>query len=202
LRRKEVVSVAILAGGQSRRMGQEKAFMVVGGQPVIERVLARVKPLSDDLFISTNSPEQYEQLGLPLVGDVYPNKGALGGIYSAIKAARYKHILIVACDMPFLNVRLLQYLISLAHSAEVVAPMIKPPQPETMHAIYSKSCLPSIEKRLQANGLRVIGFFDEVSVRYVDRDEISRFDPNFYSFLNMNTPEEWQRLQAIAQEAS
>jgi molybdopterin-guanine dinucleotide biosynthesis protein A len=183
-------------------MGQEKAFMVVGGQPVIERVLARVKPLSDDLFISTNSPEQYEQLGLPLVGDVYPNKGALGGIYSAIEAARYKHVLIVACDMPFLNVRLLQYLISLAHSAEVVAPMIKPPQPETMHAIYSKLCLPSIETRLLANRLRIIGFFDEVSVRYVERDEVSRFDPNFYSFLNMNTPEEWQRLQAIAQEAS
>jgi molybdopterin-guanine dinucleotide biosynthesis protein A len=180
-------------------MGRDKAFLEVGGQLVIARVLDRVKSLTDDLLISTNSPEQYEQFGLRMVGDVYPDKAALGGIYSAIKAAQHEHVLIVACDLPLLNVALLRYLISLAPTADVVAPLITPPQPETTHAIYSKTCLPAIESRLLANKLRIIGFFDEVTVRYVSREEIALFDPDFYSFINMNTPEEWEKVKALAE---
>jgi molybdopterin-guanine dinucleotide biosynthesis protein A len=180
-------------------MGRDKAFLEVGGQAVISRVLERVKPLTDDLFISTNSPEQYEQFGLRLVGDVYPDKAALGGIYSAIHAAHYEHVLIVACDMPFLNESLLRYLISLSPAADVVVPLILPPQPETTHAIYSKNCLPAIEARLLANRLRVIGFFEDVTVRYVSREEITPFDPHFYAFTNMNTPEEWAKVKALAE---
>jgi len=197
-----LVSIAVLAGGQSKRMGQDKAFLEVGNQMVIERILSRVQPLTDDLFISTNWPNKYRRFGLRLVGDVYPNKAALGGIYSAIHAARHNHVLVVACDMPFLNVDLLRYLINLAPTADVVAPMIEPPQPETMHAVYSKKCLPAIESRLLANRLRIIGFFDDVTVRYVDRAEVAKIDPNFYSFINMNTPEEWQRIQALVEKLS
>jgi FdhD protein len=92
---------------------------------------------------------------------------------------------------------LLRHLIELAPTADVVAPLIKPPQPETLLAIYSKVCLPAIETRLLANQLRVIGFFEEVSVRYIHREEIAQFDPNFFSFTNMNTPEEWQKVQGL-----
>lgn len=195
-----MVSVAVLAGGQSKRMGQDKAFLEVGGQMVIERVLARVSPLTNDLFIGTNSPEKYEEFGLRMVSDIYPDKAALGGIYSAISAAIHSHVLVVACDMPFLSVKLLRYLINLSADVDVVAPMIEPPQPETMHAIYSKNCLPAIKPRLLRNKLRVIGFFDEVSVRYVDRDEVSRLDPDFHSFINVNTPEEWQKIKTLAKK--
>lgn len=194
-----MISVAVLAGGQSKRMGRDKAFLEVGGQTVITRVLDRVKPLTDDLFISTNAPEQYEPFGLRLVGDVYPDKAALGGIYSAIYAATHAHVLIVACDMPFLNEALLRYLISLAPAADVVTPLIAPPQPETTHAIYSKNCLPAIERRLLANQLRVIGFFEDVTVRYVSQEEVAGFDPHFYAFTNMNTPAEWERVKALAE---
>ena len=193
-----MISVAVLAGGQSKRMGQDKAFLKVGGQPVIERVLERVTPLTDDLFISTNSPEKYARFGLRLVSDVYPDKAALGGIYSAIQAAQYDHVLIVACDMPFLNPQLLRHLITLAPTAEVVAPLISPPQPETMHAVYSKACLAAIKPRLLANQLRIIGFFEDVSVRYVEQAEVARFDPHFYTFLNMNTPADWERVKQLA----
>jgi molybdopterin-guanine dinucleotide biosynthesis protein A len=192
-----LVSVAILAGGQSKRMGRNKAFLELGGQLVIERVIATVAPLTDDLLLGTNSPEQYAHLGLRMVPDVYPDKAALGGIYTAIAAARHPQVLIVACDMPLLNFELLRYLIELAPTADVVAPLIEPPQPETMHAVYSKACLAPIESRLLANKLRVIGFFDDVSVRYVDRAEVSRFDPHFYSFVIMNTPEDWQRVKDL-----
>jgi molybdopterin-guanine dinucleotide biosynthesis protein A len=195
-----VVSVAVLAGGQSKRMGQDKAFLEVGGEAVIERVLARVQSLTDDLFINTNSPEKYKRFGLRLVADVYPDKATLGGIYSSIQAAYYPHVLIVACDMPLLNLKLLGYLADLAGSADVIAPMIHPPQPETTHAVYNKACLPAIKSRLEQNRLKVIGFFDDVSVRYVDRAEVATFDPHFYSFINMNTPEEWQQVNKLVEQ--
>ncbi|MCK6628692.1 MAG: molybdenum cofactor guanylyltransferase [Anaerolineae bacterium] len=193
-----MVSIAILAGGQSKRMGRDKAFLEVGGRPVIERVIGQVQTLTDDLFISTNSPEKYAHLGLPLVPDIYPDKAALGGLYSVIQAARHAHVLVVACDMPFLKVALLQYLIDLAPQADVVVPLINPLQPETLHAVYSKNCLPAIERRVLADQLRLIGFFADVTVRYVEREEIIEFDPEFHSFVNMNTPEDWHRVQAIA----
>lgn len=195
-----MISVAILAGGQSRRMGQDKAFLPVGGRPVIERVIARVSPLTDDLFINANDAAKYLPLGLPVRPDVYPDKAALGGIYSAIYHARHPRVLVVACDMPFLNPALLRHLAGLAPTADVVVPVINPPQPETMHAVYSKNCLPAIEPRLLAGRLRIIGFFDDVTVRRVSRDEAARFDPDLYSFLNMNTPEDWQKVQALADE--
>lgn len=193
-----LISVAVLAGGQSRRMGHDKAWLQVGNRPVIERVLQQVAPLTDDLFIGANTPEKYTHLGWPVVPDIYPDKAALGGIFTAIHTARHPYVLVVACDMPFLNQAMLQHLISLAPTADVVAPLINPPQPETLHTIYSKTCLPAIEARLQANQLRVIGFFDQVKVRYVERDEVARFDSDFYAFINMNTPEDWQRVQTIA----
>lgn len=179
-------------------MGRDKAFLEVGGQAVIERVLSRLKGLTDDLFISANTPEPYIRFDLPIVADIFPDKAALGGLYSVIHAARHTHVLVVACDMPFLHVGLLQYLIDLAPTADAVVPLINPPQPETLHAVYSKTCLPAIEQRLLANQLRIIGFFADVAVRYIERDEVVRFDPQLYSFLNMNTPEEWAKVQAIA----
>jgi len=196
----ELVSVAIMAGGQSRRMGQDKAWLEVGGQPVIERVLTRVKPLADDVFISANAPDKYQQFGLRIVPDIYPYQAALGGIFSAITAARHSHVLIVACDMPFLNIDLLSYLISLASTAEVIAPLIESDQPQPMHAVYSKNCLPAIQSCLLAGRLRLVDFWGDVSVHYVKRDEIARFDPDFYSFVNLNTPEDWRKAQDLAEK--
>ena len=192
-----MVSIAILAGGQSKRMGQDKAFLDVDGQTAIERVLSVVKPLSDDLLIGTNSPEKYEQFGVRTVSDIYPDKATLGGLYTAIAAARHPHVLVVACDMPLLNQAVLTYLMGLASTADVIVPLITPPQPETMHAVYSKNCLAPIKARLLVNRLRVIGFFDDVTVRYVERREVITFDPNLHSFANMNTPQEWQKIQEI-----
>jgi molybdopterin-guanine dinucleotide biosynthesis protein A len=195
----EKVGVAILAGGESRRMGQEKAFLPIAGRPVIERVIQRVTPLGDDVTIITNAPDKYHHLGFRMVSDVFPDKGSLGGIYTAIHAARHPHCLVVACDMPFLNPGLLRYLVRLVPSFDVVIPRVKE-FPETMHAIYGKGCLEPIERQLLADRLKIIGFFKDVQVRYVERDDVARFDPTFRSFLNMNTPADWQRMQRLAAE--
>jgi molybdopterin-guanine dinucleotide biosynthesis protein A len=130
--------------------------------------------------------------------DVYPGKAALGGIFTAIHAARHPHVLVVACDMPFLNSKLLRYLADMAPVADVVIPLVSPPQPETLHATYSKACLPVIEPRLQANRLRIIGFFDDVSVHYIERQDVARFDPQFESFINLNTPDDLEKARRRA----
>lgn len=190
------ISVAVLAGGQSRRMGQDKAWLPVGGRPVVERVIERVAPLSDDVTLITNTPDQYRHLGWPMVSDVYPGKGSLGGIYTAIHTARYPFCLVVACDMPFLNADLLSHLISLVPDFDVVIPRVQE-FPETLHAIYGRNCLEPIQRRLLADQLKIVAFFNDVRVRYVERDEVARFDPAFRSFLNMNTTADWRRVQQL-----
>jgi molybdopterin-guanine dinucleotide biosynthesis protein A len=191
-----MISVAILAGGQSKRMGRDKAFLTVGDQLLIERVINRIQRLTDDLFVSTNSPEKYARFGLRCVVDVFPGKAALGGIYSALRAAQHPYVLVVACDMPLLNTALLQYLIDLASTADAVVPIINPPHPETLHAVYSKKTIPAIKTRLQDNDLRLLDLYDDISVRYVDRSEIIPFDPEFLSFVNVNTPDDWKRFRS------
>jgi molybdopterin-guanine dinucleotide biosynthesis protein A len=197
------ISVGILAGGKSLRMGQDKALLPVGGQPVIQRVLERVAGLTDDVILVTQTPDLYRRfLSSPqqrTAGDVYPGKGALGGIHSAIATAQHGHCLIVACDMPFLNTDLLRYLISLAPDFDVIVPRVKDGF-ETMHAIYGKACLAPIEKQLSRHELKILGLFDRVRTRIVEEDEVAHFDPGFQSFLNMNTPDDWTRMQQLADQ--
>jgi len=98
--------------------------------------------------------------------------------------------------MPFLNTELLRYLVDLAPGFDVVVPRIRQ-FPETLHAVYGKECLEPIRRRLLAEELKIIGFFDDVKVRYVEREDVARFDPSFRSFLNMNTQEDWERVQRM-----
>ncbi len=210
-----MVSIAILAGGQSQRMGQDKAFLNVGGRLAIERVIAQVESLTDDLFISANSPEKYKLFGLPIVKDIFPDKVVLGGIYSALESAKYPQVLVVACDMPLLNTALLRYLINLASTAEVIAPLRHEKEtrlskkaeslnledagfyPEVLHTIYHKNCLPALKVCLLANQLRVTDFLAKVAVRYIKPEEIAKIDPWGYSFINMNRIEDWQTVNEL-----
>lgn len=195
------VSVAVLAGGVSRRMGKDKALLPLKGRAVIEWVLERVVTLSDDVSLITNEPEKYCHLSFRIIEDIYPGKGSLGGIYTAIHAAHYPYCLVVACDMPFLNTDLLRYLVDSVSGFDVVVPRIVQ-FPETTHAVYGRGCLEPIRRRLLDDRLKIIGFFDDVEVRYLEREDVARFDPTFRSFLNMNTPDDWERAQRIAEEDS
>ena len=208
------VSAIVLAGGQNRRMGRDKAFLDFGGAPLIARAIARAQAVCAEVIIVANDADAYARIlsgikgGARVVGDVYPGKGSLGGIFSGLQAAREQYALAVACDMPFLNGALLRYLISLAPQADVVIPRAYEPAGEgkdaprydqlavkesglqPMLAVYSKRCLAPMQARLLANDLRIINFFDEVRVRVVEPNEVGRFDPQGLSFFNINTPED------------
>ena len=183
------LTVAIMAGGQSSRMGMDKSFVLFEGRPMIEVVIDAVAGLGDETLLITNKPDEYAHLNLPMVSDVYPDHGSLGGIFTAVHAASHPHTLVVACDMPWLNRPLLEHMIALRESADVIVPRWEK-YPEPLHAIYNKACLNPIEAKLKEKRLKITGFFGEVDVQFVDREEIERFDRNGRSFANINSPED------------
>jgi molybdenum cofactor guanylyltransferase len=181
------VTIAIMAGGKSSRMGTDKSFVHFQGRPMIEIVCERVTNLGAETILITNKPDEYIHLGLPMFSDVYPEKGPLGGIYTAVHYATHPYILVVACDMPWLNRDLLTYMISQRTTADIIIPR---PQkfPEPLHAIYSKTCLKPIEANIKADRLKITGFFGQVSVNFLGQAVIERFDADGRSFANINTP--------------
>jgi len=193
------VSGIVLAGGQSSRLGADKSFINVNGQSLIEHIVAKLTRLSDDVIIVTNSPDEYDHLEARLVGDIYPGKGALGGIYSGLRAAANANSLVVACDMPFLDLNLLRYMIILAREHDVVIPRIRG-LTEPLHAIYSKNCLEPIDRLLARGGLKIIDFFSEVRVRYVEEGEVDIFDPQHLSFFNVNTPNDLEEMKKLVRK--
>jgi molybdopterin-guanine dinucleotide biosynthesis protein A len=191
------ISCIVLAGGGGKRLGTDKAFLEIGGRVLIEGIVEKMARIGDEVIIVTNSPQKYRYLEVWLVADVYPGRGALGGIYSGLKAARSHHSLVVACDMPFLDLRLLRYMILLSPGQDVVIPRVEG-LTEPLHAIYSKRCLQPIARVLAAGDLKIIDFFTEVRVRYVEEQEIKLFDPQCLSFFNINTPADLEKARSLA----
>lgn len=181
------ITTVIMAGGKSSRMGADKAFVPLLGKPLIEHVLESVGGLGDEQIIITNRPDRFHYLGLPLYSDIYQGFGPLGGLHAALAHATHPHLLVVACDMPWLNRDLLKYMISLRATADAVVPRWTK-FPEPLHAIYSKACLEPVTASLQARTLKLIAFYSQVQVRYLDREIMETFDASGRSFANINTP--------------
>jgi molybdopterin-guanine dinucleotide biosynthesis protein A len=193
-----LISVVILAGGQSRRLGIDKSLLEIEGQTLIARAVHRLAALSDDLIVVTNEPVRYRSLalGVRFVPDDRRGMGALMGVYSGLKAARHGHALAVACDMPFLSLPLLRYMVPLSEGSDVVIPRLNG-LVEPLHSIYSKACLPFMAELLDQGRRRITAFFPQVRVRYVEEQELAAFDPSTLSFVNVNTPEDWETVQRL-----
>jgi len=149
------------------------------------------------VLIITNTPELYAFLELPMVADVYPDHGSLGGIYSGLKAASGAAAFTVACDMPFLRAEVARLVIDRAGEADVVIPRAGE-QLETMHACYAKACLAPIEERLRAGRLKITGFFQDVRVLVIPEADVARLCAPALVFMNVNTPEELERARSLA----
>ena len=179
-------------------MGQDKALMSItpDGPSIVETVAQKVSVVANEILLVGTNASHYSFLDLPLVPDAFPGTGPLGGIHSALAASGSPYVLVVACDMPFLSVSLLKYLVSIPRDYDLLVPVLDRPQP--LHAIYSRACLPLLEQDLLAGKYRVTGWFENANVRTVGRTSIERFDPQFHSFFNMNTPEEYERARQLA----
>jgi molybdopterin-guanine dinucleotide biosynthesis protein A len=196
------VTGVIQAGGKSTRMGGEpKALLELGGRRIVERVLDVMRAVTERVLIVTNTPDLYAFLGVPMVPDVFPEGGSLGGIYSGLRAAPGEAAFTVACDMPFLSAEVARLVIGRAAEADVVAPRIGE-QWETLHACYGKACLGPMERRLREDRLKITGFFDEVRVLAIPEADVARLGDPGLIFMNVNTPAELERARALAAGAA
>lgn len=190
-------SAAILAGGRSRRMGRNKSMLEIGGVPVIRRIADTLDEMFDEVFVVANEKEGFERMGLAVVGDIHPGNDSLGGLHTAVATADASHVFVAGCDMPLLQPALICGLTAMLEGCDVVVP-IKDDYPEPLCAFYGKECAPHIEESISAGRLKMIGFHERVRVRRVEEAIWKAWDPEGVSFLNANTPEEFEKIKTIS----
>ncbi len=196
-----MVTGAILAGGKSRRMGVNKAFLRLGNRTFIEHVIHRIEPIADELLIITNTPDEYKHLGIETRADIIPNSGTLGGIHSALTYATNDAVICVGCDIPFIDTNLLLYLISVLGKHDAVIPYTCSEKGQmtlqTLCAVYSKRCLPIIEKMLKDAEYRVHALKWHGDINLIRPETWKKIDPDGHSFLNINTPADFEVAQTL-----
>jgi len=198
----KAISSILLAGGKSYRMGKDKARLKLDGRLMVLQGIARkLLAISDEVIVVTDG-RRYDDLNVRVkwVDDVYPGAGSLVGLYSGLKKASSDYALVVACDMPFLNLELLRYMIALPRDYDILAPRLGD-NIEPLHAIYSRNCLPAIARLLEAGHKKIVDLPGKVRVRYLSQEVVERYDPEHRSFFNINTPDQLAEARAIIEES-
>jgi len=199
------IGCIVLAGGKGLRLGRDKALETVDSQSLLQRVVTHLSSFSSEIIIVTakgkSFPQFFRNPRFRIVADAYPGRGALVGLATGLAASRARYNLAVACDMPFLNQALLRYMLGLTAGFDLVIPRLAE-MVEPLHAVYAKSCLAPIERLLEQGNMQVNALLGLVKVRYVEADEVDRFDPRHLSFFNVNTRADLERAQRLAKEIS
>jgi molybdopterin-guanine dinucleotide biosynthesis protein A len=187
------ISSIILAGGRSLRLGHDKVLEKLGDKSLIEQVVSRIDSLSKTIIIVTAHERTLTPLAtnpkIKTVTDIYPGQGSLGGIYTGLVASSSFYNIVVAADMPFLNEALLRYMIKESDGFDFILPRVDGLF-EPLHAIYSRNCIEPIKTILEQGKRVIVELFNYVKVRYIETEEVERFDPKHLSFFNINTPED------------
>ena len=191
-------TTAILSGGKARRFGgRAKAFLPIGGKSIIEHLLETVRCIADDIFIVPRDSPLYEVLGVPVHQDLLPEAGPLGAIYTALKASRTSHTLVLAADMPFLSASFLEYVLNAGRDVDIAIPRTRDGH-QPLCASYSSSCISAIERCLSAKALKATAVLSETDVRELGPQEIGPFDPHGTLCFNVNTPADYARALTLA----
>lgn len=196
----EGLSVAIQAGGHSIRMGQDKALLPFLGEALIRRILKRVAPVVQEVFVVTNHPEAYAFLETTLIADIMPEKGPLGGLLTALSFAQHPFVAMIACDMPFANPDILTLALNILKTTrkDVVMPRTNH-KLEPLHAVYRRqTCLSPVQATLQAGRRKVIAWLPDVDIYELSWQEMEAYDSEHLAFINVNTPEEFRQAEQIA----
>jgi molybdopterin-guanine dinucleotide biosynthesis protein A len=184
------IGCIILAGGKGRRFGRDKAWVELGGQSLLQRAVSNLEILNTEIIIVRAQEQELPlisaQVQLKVVTDTVYGKGPLAGIYAGLANSASSYNLVVACDMPFINQALVKYMIEAVPGYDIAVPRLGATL-EPLQAVYSRRCLGEIEELLSVDELKVDCLFGRVRTRYIDSAEIERFDPQYLSFLNINT---------------
>jgi len=186
----------ILSGGKNTRMGENKAFLRVGEERLIDRTVRLFRRVFREVIIVTTSPLDYLDQEAIIVTDIIPEKGALGGLYTGLFYATDEYAFLSACDMPFLNTTFMEYMVLQATGYDIVVPA-PPDGLQPLHAIYARRCLPAIRARLDRNRLQIKGFYQGHHILKISPEVLGAFDPEGRMFLNVNTPEDLQKLRSF-----
>ena len=184
-------TAVVLVGGKSSRMGQAKALLAFDGEPLIAHIARALKRMFAEVLIVAAPQQELPPLEATLVRDDVAYQGPVGGIYYGLRAAGGEFCFITSCDAPFLNTALIAYLIAQIPAYDVVVPYWEE-RYQPLHAVYRKSLLPLLKEQLERGELRPVYLFDKVRTRKIAADEIKSFDPYGLSFLNINTPQDYQ----------
>lgn len=179
------ISAYIIAGGKSTRFGEDKALYLYRGKPLIEHVIERIAPLFGKIAIVADDSDRFSYLGFPCHGDIIPGLGPLGGLYTALMRTDTDGVFVFACDMPECNRGLIRYMISESAGYDATIP-IKHGYHERLHAIYRRSCIGAIEKRINSGQRQFSSFFEDVTVREIRDEEIWKFGDPDIVFRNIN----------------
>ena len=193
------MATIVLAGGRGRRLGHPKASKKVGAVTLLQQVVDIVASIGHEIIVVIAQDQSEPSLSgttTRIIRDRYPDKGVLCGIYTGLMASSDAHNIIVACDMPMLNTGLLNYMLELAPGFDAVIPRVED-KIEPLHAIYGRSCLCTIRRQIERDNLRIRDFLEDVRVRYIERDELDRFDPERLSFFNINTVDDLEKAKKL-----
>lgn len=184
------ITGVILAGGKNSRMGTDKGMLVVDGKNIVERTIAVLRPLVNEIIVISNG-NNYDYLGLSVYNDIIPACGPMGGIYTALNFSKTDRILVVSCDMPFVSESILTALVNSSNGGEVVIPEHGEGELEPLCAIYSKSCFDKFAELLRSGNWKMKDSLQYFKVNKVvfPQDEVS---PRY--FMNVNTPSEYRSI--------
>jgi len=184
----------ILSGGKSNRLGGlNKAFIKVRGERLIEKTLRIYRELFQEVLILTNSPLDYLEFDSAIVTDIIPGKASLGGIYTGLFFATSEYAFVTACDMPFLNARFIRFMMEQTGQHDIIVPRSADGL-QPLHAIYSRNLLKSIRRLIDADRLKITELFKKQKVLEIPREDCLSFDPEERLFMNINTPEDLEKL--------
>ena len=185
------VTGVLLAGGKSRRMGEDKRYLVVGEQTLLERGLGVLRSMFHEVLVVIAQDSAPLDIDARVVRDLVPDCGSLGGIYTGLTQATSPYIFAVACDMPFLNQAVITQFTNRRDTADIVMARLTT-RLHPMHALYGKRCLPAMEQMIVARQLKIQELVSHASLRvqYVTEADLLSIDPSWRSFHNVNTPED------------
>jgi molybdenum cofactor guanylyltransferase len=192
------VTGVLLAGGKSRRMGEDKRFILVGQRTLFERSCAVLCDVFEHVCVVIAQDSQSLQADVPVVRDLLPDCGSLGGLYTGLRWAKTQHIFLTACDMPFLNPDVVRYMVQLKDQADIVigrwATRLQP-----THAVYGRGCLPVIEEMINLHNKKIHSMIDHsaLRVRVIAEGEIRQIDHDGRSMFNVNTPSDLEQARSV-----
>jgi molybdopterin-guanine dinucleotide biosynthesis protein A len=182
---------AVLSGGENRRFPFTKGFIELNGKRIIESTVETLKQITKKVVISTNEPESYFYLGVPLTGDIIKHAGPMGGIHSVLVGTDEHEVFVIACDMPFIKPELINYIIS-RKAKDATVPVFNK-RPEPLLAVYTKNIIKLMEDMISKRQLALTDMLKEIDVQYIREEEVRRIDPEGRSFININTLEDFER---------